>query len=85
VPKKAPTEYLKQMYFDSVVFEREALRHLTAEVGASRVVLGSDQPYPWADAPVEHVLNTPGLTDQEREGILGATAAQLLGLPIAPA
>lgn len=83
VPKKAPTEYLKQMYFDSVVFETEALRHLVAEVGASRVVLGSDQPYPWASAPVDHILKTPGLSDGEREAMLGGTAAQLLGLSVA--
>lgn len=82
VPKKTPTEYLKQMYFDSVVFETEALRHLAAEVGASRIVMGSDQPYPWARAPVDHIVNTPGLTDDERAAMLGGTAAALLGLPV---
>jgi len=33
---KAPTEYLKQIYFDSLVFTPEALRHLAAQVGAAR-------------------------------------------------
>jgi aminocarboxymuconate-semialdehyde decarboxylase len=80
VPKKAPTAYLKQMYFDSLVFEPEALRHLAAEVGAGRILMGTDYPYPWAADPVGHVLSTPGLSDADREAILGGTAAKLLGV-----
>lgn len=77
---KKPTEYLKQIYYDSLVFTPEGLRHLVAEVGASRVVVGTDYPYPWTSSPVEHVLATPGLTDDERAAILGGTAAKLLGM-----
>jgi aminocarboxymuconate-semialdehyde decarboxylase len=80
VPKRKPTEYVKQMYYDSLVFTPEALRHLVAEVGADHVVMGTDYPYPWVDAPVDHVLGTPGLSDADREAILGGTAAKLLGL-----
>src|SRR6185503_11823418 len=32
-PKLKPTEYVKKMYYDSLVFTPEALRHLVAEVG----------------------------------------------------
>jgi hypothetical protein len=32
--KKKPTEYLRQLYFDSLVFTPEALRHLAAETGS---------------------------------------------------
>jgi aminocarboxymuconate-semialdehyde decarboxylase len=81
VPKKHPTEYLKQMYFDSLVFTPEALRHLVAEVGSAQIVVGTDYPFPWVDDPIGHVLNTPGLTDAQREAILGGTATRLLGLP----
>jgi aminocarboxymuconate-semialdehyde decarboxylase len=45
--KKHPTEYLKQLYFDSLVFTPEALRHLVTQVGASQIMLGSDYPFPW--------------------------------------
>src|SRR6059058_1287109 len=50
--KKMPTEYLKQIYFDSLIFSPEAIRHLAAQVGASQIVLGSDYPYPWQLNPV---------------------------------
>ena len=78
--KKQPTEYLKQLYFDSLVFTPEALRHLIATCGASQIVIGTDYPYPWVDAPVNHVLATPGLNSAERTAILGGTAAKLLKL-----
>ncbi|HEY6173809.1 MAG TPA: amidohydrolase family protein [Kofleriaceae bacterium] len=80
-PRKAPTEYVKQMYFDSLVFTPEALRHLVAEVGADRIMLGTDYPYPWVSTAVDHVLRTASLSDRDREAILGGTAARLLGLP----
>jgi aminocarboxymuconate-semialdehyde decarboxylase len=80
VPQKHPTEYLKQMYYDSLVFTPEALRHLAAEVGASQIMMGTDYPFPWVSAPVDHVLKTPGLSDAQKEAILGGTAAKLLRL-----
>ena len=78
--KKKPTEYLRQLYFDSLVFTPEALRHLVAETGSGQIVMGTDYPFPWTRTSVDHILGTPGLTDDERVAILGATAAKLLGI-----
>jgi aminocarboxymuconate-semialdehyde decarboxylase len=78
--QKKPTAYLRQLYYDSLVFTPEALRHLVAETGASQIVLGTDYPYPWTSTAVDHVLATPELSDDERAAILGGTAAHLLGL-----
>ena len=79
--KKKPSEYLKQLYFDTLVFTGEGLRHLVAEHGASQLVIGTDYAVPWVKGPVDHVLNTPGLTDDERFAILGGNAAKLMRLP----
>jgi aminocarboxymuconate-semialdehyde decarboxylase len=78
--KKKPTEYLRDMYYDTLVFTPEALRHLAAEVGSDRLVIGTDHPIPWQPASVDHILNTPGFTDEERIAMLGGTAAKLLGI-----
>jgi len=78
--KKKPTEYMKQLYYDSLVFTPEGLRHLIAEVGASQIVLGTDYPFPWTKTAVDHVLGTPGLSDEERIAILGANAEKLLAV-----
>src|SRR5882672_8899958 len=78
--KKKPTEYLKQLYYDNIMFTPEAMRHLVAEVGSGQIVLGTDFPYPWTTTSVELVLGTPGLDDAERVAMLGGTAARLLGI-----
>jgi predicted TIM-barrel fold metal-dependent hydrolase len=78
--KKKPSEYLKQLYFDSLVFTPEGLRHLAAEVGASQIMLGSDVPFPWEPHPVDHVLATASLSDDDKAAILGGNAAKLLKL-----
>ena len=78
--KKRPSEYLRDLYFDSLVFTSEGLRHLAAEVGTSQIVIGTDYPIPWQPDSVDHILDTPDLTDDERIAMLGGTAAQLLGI-----
>jgi aminocarboxymuconate-semialdehyde decarboxylase len=80
--KKRPTEYLRTMYYDTLVFTSEALRHLAAEVGASQLVIGTDHPIPWQDKAVDHILNAPGFTNAERRMMLGETAAKLLGIKV---
>jgi aminocarboxymuconate-semialdehyde decarboxylase len=79
-PKKAPSEYLKDIYVDSLVFTPEALRHLAAVVGPRRIMVGTDYGFPWVSNPVDHVLGTPDLTDDDKIAILGGTAAELLRL-----
>jgi aminocarboxymuconate-semialdehyde decarboxylase len=78
--KKRPTEYLRQLYYDSIVFTPEALRHLTAEVGSGQIVLGTDYPFPWTKTSVDHILGAQGLSDAERRAMLGETASRLLGI-----
>ena len=82
--KKKPTEYLRQLYFDSIVFTPEALRHLVAEVGA-----GPD--HAWAPTirsrgrrrrHGRHILDTPGLSDDDKRAMLGGSAAKLLGIKL---
>ena len=80
--KKKPTEYLKQIRFDSLIFSPEAIRHLVAQVGASQIVLGSDYPYPWQMQPVDHIFASTSLSDEEKADILGRTAAKLFGMPV---
>ncbi len=82
LPKKTPTSYLKdgQLYFDTIVFTPEALRHLIAESGPGQIMIGTDYPFPWTTTEVDLVLNTPDLSDDDRIAILGGTAAKLLGI-----
>jgi aminocarboxymuconate-semialdehyde decarboxylase len=78
--KHKPSEYLKRMHYDTMVFTAEGLHHLVAEVGASQLVVGTDSPYPWTKTAVDHVLSTPGLSEADKTAILQGNAAKLLGI-----
>jgi aminocarboxymuconate-semialdehyde decarboxylase len=78
--KKRPTEYVRQLYYDSIVFTPEALRHLAAEAGPGQIVMGTDYPFPWTSTSVDHILGTAELSDDEKVAMLGGTAARLLGI-----
>jgi uncharacterized Rossmann fold enzyme len=44
------------------------------------LMLGTDHPYPWQPASVDHILQAEGFTDDDRTAMLGTTAARLLGI-----
>ena len=75
--KKMPSEYLKQLYYDSLVFTPEGMRHLIAEVGVQQVMIGTDGNR-WNHEAVDRVLAVPGLSDEDKIAILGGNAAKLL-------
>ena len=80
VLEKRPSEYLRQLYFDSLIFSPEAIRHLVAQVGVNQIVMGSDFPYQWELHPVDRIFACDFLSDDEKVAILSATATKLLGI-----
>jgi aminocarboxymuconate-semialdehyde decarboxylase len=79
--KKSPDEYLRQIYYDSCVYDHDVLRHLVEKVGASQVILGSD--YPVGERkPIEFVRDTPGISDADKDKIIGLNAARMFGVPV---
>ena len=81
--KKKPSEYLKQLYFDAIVFTPEALRHLIAVCGISQIGMGTDYPFPWTVTPVDEVFAATGLSDADRVAILGGNMCKVLKIPTA--
>jgi len=76
-----PSEYLKRLYFDSLIYTSENLSHLIKTVGAEQIVIGTDFPFAMGNVDsVNHVLSVPGLSETEQKAILGGTAARLLGI-----
>src|SRR5690242_2795819 len=80
--KKLPSEYLKQLYYDSVLFTPEDMRHLIAVVGASQVVLGTDYAALWNRNPIDGILSVPGLSDEQRTAIFNGTLARVLTINV---
>ena len=75
-----PSEYLRAVYYDSLVYSPLALRHLIDQVGAQRVVLGTDYPFDMGvQSPLAMLHDVPSLTEREHAQIAGGNAAQILG------
>lgn len=79
VPRK-PSEYLKKIYFDSIVHSAAALQYLVAVAGADRVVIGTDYPMAMGDFDAVSKVMAIEATAAQREQILGSNAALALNL-----
>ncbi len=80
---RPPSTYLRQLYFDTMVFDTEDLSLLISRYGADHVLLGSDYPYDMGvDDPVSLVTGIEGLDDKELALVLGGNAARLLKLDL---
>jgi len=74
----APSSYLRRLWFDTVVHDPAALRHLIEVVGAERVLLGSDFPFDMGpDDPVGFVRSAR-MEEQVEAAVLGGNASALL-------
>jgi aminocarboxymuconate-semialdehyde decarboxylase len=79
VSKSSPKDLLKRIYFDSLVFEPQALRYLIDLVGADHVCIGTDAPFDMADDnPKATIDAVPGITPLERQCVCCGTALKLL-------
>jgi aminocarboxymuconate-semialdehyde decarboxylase len=79
ISKSSPKDLLKRIYFDSLVFEPQALRYLIDLVGADHVCIGTDAPFDMADDnPKATIDAVPGITPLERQCVCCGTALKLL-------
>jgi len=83
VISKPPSEYIKKLYFDTVVFTDHQLRYLVDTWGADHIVMGTDYPYDMAETdPVGFVDGTAGLSDDQKATVMGGNAAKLLKIDV---
>jgi aminocarboxymuconate-semialdehyde decarboxylase len=79
ISKSSPKDLLKRIYFDSLVFEPQALRYLIDLVGADHVCIGTDAPFDMADEDPRVTIDAvPGITPLERQCVCCGTALKLL-------
>jgi aminocarboxymuconate-semialdehyde decarboxylase len=76
-----PSEYLRKMYFDTMVFGDVALGYLVRLYGSDHVLLGTDYPYDMGETdPIGLIERVEGLDEDDIANIVGGNAARLLGL-----
>jgi aminocarboxymuconate-semialdehyde decarboxylase len=79
VLKTPPRRSLARLYFDTIVFDREQLRHLVNLWGADHVLVGTDYPYDMGMYdPRGFVDGCAFLTSADKAKIEGLNAARLL-------
>jgi aminocarboxymuconate-semialdehyde decarboxylase len=78
---RPPTEYFKQMYYDTVNFNPDAIEFAITFAGADHILAGSDYPHQIGSIPkMLDALKRIDVTADQREQILGGNAARLLGV-----
>lgn len=78
--QNAPSTYLSRFSYDTICHSANILKFLISEVGAERVMLGSDYCYDMGyDQPVQFIEQA-GLSAAQRNLILGGNAGRMLKL-----
>ena len=72
-----PAEALSLMYTDTIEHDPRVLRFVIEMMGADRVMLGSDMPFPIGDHEPMTIVKNAGLKPDQIEAISGGTAAKL--------
>ena len=79
--QQLPSSYLRRLWLDTLVFDPQQLESLVRTHGADRLCLGSDYPFDMSEP--DPVGFHAGLDEESRRKVLGANAAELLGLVLA--
>jgi len=79
--KRLPSEYLRRFTYDTIGHDDRINMNLVRQVGADRVLLGSDYCFDMGlDDPLATVNRIPGVSEQDKQLIAGGNALKLLRL-----
>ncbi|MCO6381530.1 amidohydrolase family protein [Oceanicola sp. 502str15] len=74
-----PVKAMSMLYYDTLVHEPAALQLLIDTVGADRIMLGSDMPFPIGDPVPRAILDKIELSPADRASIESGLALKLMG------
>jgi aminocarboxymuconate-semialdehyde decarboxylase len=77
--KTSPRGYLGRFYVDSLVHDAGALEYLIKLIGAERIALGSDYPFPLGEQEPGRLIESLALPEATKARLLGGTALEFLG------
>jgi len=75
-----PRDYLGRFWLDSLVHDRAMLQHIVDLVGADKVALGTDYPFPLGELEPGTLIRSMPWDDQQKEMLLSGSALQWLDL-----
>lgn len=78
--RRKPSAYMRDFFYDSVVFDRDMLPALVKRVGADKVMMGSDYPRGEIETDPVGFVTGAGLTAMDQKKILFQNAQALFGI-----
>jgi len=75
-----PSSYMKNFYVDSLVHDENAMNFLIQSIGAERIAMGSDYPFPLGEHHPGKLIESMDLADSTKQRLLSGTALEWLGL-----
>ncbi|MEK7210178.1 MAG: amidohydrolase family protein [Candidatus Binatota bacterium] len=75
-----PSAYLKNLYFDTLVYQVDTLDYLKKKAGSDRLLVGTDYPYVLGDWLAVDKVEALDCPEAEKEAILEGNARRLLKL-----
>jgi len=76
-----PGIYARRFFYDTILFDTSALKHVINTFGASQVVVGTDYPFNMADPDPVGTVRATGLDADTIRAILSGNAGRFLGQP----
>lgn len=78
-PKRMPSEYLRNFYFDSLTHRPDSTSWLIDQVGADRVLFGTDMPFDMAGPSLKNQLQSCRLSNHDLSLISSENAIRIFG------
>jgi aminocarboxymuconate-semialdehyde decarboxylase len=76
----SPTAQARQLFYDTLVFDTNTLKHLVTAFGASQLIIGTDFPFGFHDhSPVQSIIQA-GFDDSTNQALTESNAKRFLGL-----
>jgi aminocarboxymuconate-semialdehyde decarboxylase len=73
-----PSSYLRRFTYDTISHSKPILEFVISQVGADRVMIGSDYCFDMGYQRPLEIIDALGLSPEDRKMVLGGTAAKLL-------
>ncbi|TMC07283.1 MAG: amidohydrolase [Chloroflexi bacterium] len=77
---RTPSEYARRFYYDTLVFDRRALRYLVDMLGHRQLLVGTDFPAMARELPAGRTLRSLGLSDEVLEDVTWHNCFRFLGV-----
>ena len=77
---ESPKSYLGKFWLDSLVHDQDALKYVVKLMGADKICLGSDYPFPLGETKPGTLIESGDFSDSVKQTLLADSALSWLGL-----